>query len=88
MTAARRDFPVDPTKPLTCVRYTCAGVAIRATADGVFVDGDPATLGDADRIRFERLFDLARQRHAWLRRGRIPSAAREPAWIDTTNARR
>jgi hypothetical protein len=86
--ASRRDFPMDNRKPITCVRYTFDDFAIRATADGVFVDSNPQWLTRAKRDRIRLLSALARERHETLKAGKQPDSQDEPSWIDITEARR
>lgn len=86
----RRDFPMCTTKPVTTIRYALSGtnVAVRATAAGVFIEGDMAALTPSQRDRVALLERLAQERHRSLKAGRVPSASKEPSWIDTTEARR
>lgn len=87
---SRRDFPMCPTKTVTTIRYAIAGtsVAVRATADGVSIEGDMAALTPSQRDRVALLERIAQDRHRTLKAGRVPPASKEPIWIDTTEARR
>jgi hypothetical protein len=88
MTAMRRDFPVCLSKPVTCIRYAHAGVAIRATAEGVVIDGsiESAPVDSVEQLQLLR--DLAEERHRELRAGVVAAPESEPDWIDTSLARR
>lgn len=90
MSIRRRDFPVCTTKPVTAIRYAIAGtnVAVRATAEGVSIEGDMTALTPSQRDRVALLERLAQERHRTLKAGRVPPASKEPTWIDTTEARR
>ncbi len=84
----RRDFPMDARNPVTTIRYSHAGVSIRATAEGVFVDGTLEGLPQSAVDRLGELRVLAESAHRQLRAGCVPAACDEPSWIDTTEARR